>query len=510
MDRSIFRTKDGNASRWAWIAAAVLLVAGIAIRFYDLTDSPLDFHPVRQLRSAMIARGMYYRTLDDVEPWRQEMAVRQAEGLETLEPEILEWFTAQSYRIVGSEQLWLARVYSSIFWIAGAVGLFILARRYTGAGALLTLAYMLLLPFAVQASRSFQPDPLMVALTIFTILSMDRWFREENHSWNLTIVVGVLGGAAVLVKIPAAFFIAGAFIGLTFAVRRFPAILRDIHAWVMILLFILPAAIYYGSVLLGGGSGGAETWRFFVTSLLTSPRFYLDWLAFVLRIVGYTALVGGLTSLVLLDGRGRGLFAGLLIGYAAYGLTFTYHIATHDYYSLPLIPVLALGLAAPGQVIFERVQTAVHSSRMMKVVAAGVAIVAVLLPLRTARGILAGVDYRAEVGYWQALGDVLEHRSDLMEISHDYGYRLEYYGWVDGASWMTTEDLELREVLGQAGGEDTVDVVAGQLEGHSLFVVTILSELDRLPVLRSYLETRPVFARGDDYIVYDLRPIEGQ
>ena len=510
MARPENRTMRGSVSRWVQLAAAVLLLVGIAIRLYDLTDPPLDFHPVRQLRSAMIARGMYYRTLQDVEPWRQEMAVRQAEGLETLEPQILEWLTVQSYRIIGLEQLWLARVYSSLFWVAGAAGLYLLSRRYAGAGALLTLGYMLLLPFAVQASRSFQPDPLMVSLTLFSVLFMDSWFQEQKHTWSRTLLVGIVGGVAVLVKIPAAFFIAGAFIGLTFAARRFPAILRDVHAWAIILLFILPAALYYGSVLLGGGTGGGEGWRFFVTSLLTSPRFYLDWLAFVLRIVGYTALVGGLTSLVLLDRRGRGLFAGLLIGYVVYGLTFTYHIATHDYYSLPLIPILALGLAAPGRLIIEHMQKALHHHRLLQVLAAGVAAAAILLPLRTARGILAGVDYRGEVGYWQALGDVLEHRSDLMEISHDYGYRLEYYGWVDGAAWMTAEDLELREVLGLGGGEDTVDVVAGQLEGHSLFVVTILSELDRLPVLRSYLETRPVFARGEDYMVYDLRLIEGQ
>ena len=499
-----------GSQRWLLLALALLLLVGVAIRLYDLTDPPLDFHPVRQLRSAMIARGMYYRTLDDVEPWRQQMAVRQAEGLETLEPPILEWLTAQSYRLIGSEQVWVARVVSSLAWVAGAVALYGLARRYAGAGALFSLAYMLLLPFAVQASRSFQPDPLMVALTMAALNFLDRWFREDSPGWGSTLLAGTLGGLAVLVKLPAVFFLAGAFLGLALAQNRLLGLMRYGKAWVMATLFMVPAGLYYGSLSLVGGAGGGETWRFFVTSLLTSPRFYLDWLAFILRLVGYTAFVGALTSLILLDRRGRGLVAGLLGGYVFYGLTFTYHIATHDYYSLPLIPVLALGLAAPGQALLDRFRAVVREKRMLQVLAAGVALLAVLLPLRTARGILAGHDFRAEVGYWKALGNTLENRSDLMAISHDYGYRLEYYGWVQTSAWMTAEDLELREILGQSGSEDSIEVVAEQLEGRSLFVVTILSDLDKLPVLKRYLETRPVFAQGDDYIVYDLRVVEGE
>jgi len=511
MSKAEAMTTDRSKSRgnrWILLAALILLLTGLAIRLYDLTDAPLDFHPVRQLRSAMIARGLYFENLEGVPDWQREMAVRQANGLEALEPQILETMVAFTYRIVGQEILWAARVYSVVFWLAGGIGLFLLARRLAGAGALFTLAYFLFLPFGVQASRSFQPDPLMVMLTIFAVLALDHWFSAKQPGWRLTLLTGVLGGLAVLVKIPAAFFLAGAFLGLTLAENRLPSVLRDGKAWVIVLLFMLPAGVYYGNWMVFEGVGGGESWRFFVGSLLTSPRFYLDWLAFVERIVGYAALAGALIGLVLFDQRGRALLLGLFCSYAAYGLTFTYHIATHNYYSLPLVAIIALGLAAPGKVLLENIGQRVRTAPALQALAAGIGLFALLLPLRTARGILAGIDYRPEVGYWQALGEVLEHRSDLMEISHDYGYRLEYYGWVDGAAWPTTEDLHLLEILGQNGGEASLEVVAQQLEGRSLFVVTILSDLDRLPTLKSYLEQRPVFASGDDYIIYDLRPIE--
>lgn len=36
-----------------------IFAAGIGIRLYDLTDPPLDFHPARQIHSALMARGIY-------------------------------------------------------------------------------------------------------------------------------------------------------------------------------------------------------------------------------------------------------------------------------------------------------------------------------------------------------------------------------------------------------------------------------------------------------------------
>ena len=41
------------------LVIALTAAAGLAIRLYDLTDPPLDFHPARQFHSAIIARGYF-------------------------------------------------------------------------------------------------------------------------------------------------------------------------------------------------------------------------------------------------------------------------------------------------------------------------------------------------------------------------------------------------------------------------------------------------------------------
>ena len=81
----------------------VLIISGIALRFIDLTDPPLDFHAWRQLRSASIARKLYYESLPIVDDELREKA-SQLGNFELLEPHIFEGLTAQAYWLVGQEQ----------------------------------------------------------------------------------------------------------------------------------------------------------------------------------------------------------------------------------------------------------------------------------------------------------------------------------------------------------------------------------------------------------------------
>ena len=150
------------------VLMAVLLLLGLGLRLLDLTDPPLDFHPTRQYRGALIARSIYYDMLPDADPERRELASEMRSDFPEFEPPLLETVVALGYILLGSEQLWLARLIVSLFWVLGGWGLYLLVKRTVSAeSALVSLAYYLFLPFAVYASRSFQPDPLMTVAIIF-------------------------------------------------------------------------------------------------------------------------------------------------------------------------------------------------------------------------------------------------------------------------------------------------------------------------------------------------------
>ena len=111
------------------LALTLFLLFGIAlaIRVYDITDLPLDFHPTRQLFSAAKARGMYYESLPDVPEWQREFAVQQWKTKSTIEPEIMERLATFFYQYTG-EQLWIPRLISAIFWLIGGIFIYLLAR----------------------------------------------------------------------------------------------------------------------------------------------------------------------------------------------------------------------------------------------------------------------------------------------------------------------------------------------------------------------------------------------
>ncbi len=176
-----------------------LFALGAGIRLFDLTDQPIDFHPTRQLRSAIIARGMYYEMLPGADPELREQAASFWSSTGQYEPSILERIVALGYILLGGELPWLGRLLNILFWVFGGVFLFDLARRMTGAGsglsgtvaALTALAYYLVLPFSVQASRAFQPDPGMTVWIIVAAWAAYRWsetsgLEQGGSCWYLS------------------------------------------------------------------------------------------------------------------------------------------------------------------------------------------------------------------------------------------------------------------------------------------------------------------------------------
>ena len=221
----------------------VLFGLGFAIRMVDLTDPPLDFHPTRQLRSAIIARSMYYRSLPEEESWQQQAAIGQYTGEGIIEPLVMETIVANTYKVIGSEAVWVARIYSSLFWIVGGIGLYFLTSAMTSPdGGVLATAYYLFVPFGIIASRSFQPDPLMVMLIILALWALYFWYR--NPSWKTAALAGVLAGMALFVKAVALFpilFAMAAFILFAKGIRK---AIKDPQIWLIAGLSLLPLILY--------------------------------------------------------------------------------------------------------------------------------------------------------------------------------------------------------------------------------------------------------------------------
>jgi hypothetical protein len=479
----------------------VLLLIGLGIRLYDLTDPPLDFHETRQLGSAAIARGIYYRVLPDAPDDVVDLATRLADQTPVYEPRLMETLVAFSYLLAGGEYLWIARVISSIFWVLGAIGLYVLAREWTSAaGGLTAVAFYLILPYGVIASRSFQPDPLMTALIVYSLLAIWRWSEEPSD--RRAAIAGAVSAAAILAKAVAAFPVLGAIVAAGLAVLGIRHVWKDRHVWAMLVIAVLPALVYYLFLTPGGPGGFVTFWVISLRDLLRQPFFYVRWVQQVEYVIGFGWLIVGLAGILLIGKRvGRVMLVGAWAGYLVYGLAFPFQIMTHDYYHLMLIPMVALGLASWGAMAYSFLADGHWAWRLA---AFGVAAFAAVFLLWEARVTLAAEDYRLEAVGWSRLTEIMPDDGAIVAISHGYGTRLRYYAWTGTSHWPGVADIGLSAL---AGAED-FDYEAEFRErtnGASYFLINNFGELDNQPELKAILYQRyPIYEEGDGYLIFDL------
>ena len=489
---------------WFFFVLVVLgLALGLGIRVYDLTDPPFDFHPTRQFRSAIIARGMYYETLDDI-PDVQRQAAAYAWGSENIiEPQVMERLAVWSYRLCGAERLWMPRLLSSLFWVSAGLAVLLIGREMGSLdGSLVAMFYFLFLPYSIYASRTFQPDPLMVSLIAWALWANLRWFR--SRTMKIALWAGLLGGLAIYVKSVAVYFMGFGFLGLILLGVGLRNALRDKQIWAMGILTILPNTLFYiYGLWIAGFLGRQFNYRFF-PEMLRDPAFYIRWQEMATNIAGYGAVLAGLAGILLLKDKGkRGLLAGLWIGYGLYSLTFPYHTWTHDYYQLPFILIVSISLISVLSEIFQRLSVldrGIWARGFVVILLFGGA----FFKIWDVRVNLARDDYRHEYEYWSDLGELIEPEARTLSLSHAYGYYLSYYGYVANDYWPDAGDINLRVLAGNDVDALEENLYA-RIDEYDYFVITKTGDFNANPELKEHLfENYHLQDEGDGYLIFDL------
>ena len=481
-------------------AVLALFALGFGVRLIGLTQPPLDFHPTRQLHSAEIARGLYYATLPGVPAWQRDFAITGQLRRGLIEPQVLETVSAWLFHIVGGEELWAPRVLSIAFWTLGAWFVYCIARRWCGrVGAVAAAGYLLFSPYAVTASRAFMPDPLMVCLLCGAAWAASRWVttRPGAGTWPWAALTGALAGAGLFIKPVAGFFLAPFLAVLV--LRRFG---RDAfgrpEVWLAGLLTVLPLASYLVVTTLNGREVLGLGSRFFPDKW-TDPAFYTAWGTMLVTVLGSGWAFAGLMGLVLLPQRPlRAGLLGWVVGYLALGFTVSHHMSTHDYYSMPLVPVVALGLGALTAAAWQSVSPTRRGVRagLVAVLCLALAVGSVVAGSR-----LAAVDARGQALRWRYLGNSFEPASQIVGLTPDYGHAFTYYGWRSYTWWPTTHDRALMP--------ETADFERywpQRTHGKDFFLVTDFGQLDAQPDLRTHLLAH-CLARttSGPFWVFDLR-----
>jgi hypothetical protein len=250
---------------------------------------------------------------------------------------------------------------------------------------------------------------------------------------------------------------------------------------------IVPLLLYYLGGIGDQTSGYLTNWTVISRwSEVLTPSFYMRWLIRVDDLLMAGLVFGGILGSVLTSRRTLAVLWGLGAGYLLYGVTFPFHILTHDYYHLPLVALVSLGIMSLTQVMIERVA---KRGVALQFVFIGVILLFVFYNGWLGRSILLGQDYRDHPAYWREVGEAIPRNEKTIGISQNYGFRLMYFGWRRIELWPS--DGSIRDF------ERIADETA-------FFVITAKNQLE--PDLAEYLDTHySVHAQGTGYLIYDLR-----
>jgi hypothetical protein len=514
----------------------LLFISAFAIRLHNITSPPLDFIPVRQYRQAHITRGYYYDTLDSIPEWKKDMAKLNEKRMGfLLEPRILEHMALAGYHIIGKEDLRIPRILSAVFWMIGGIFLFLIAKQIASSGAaLFSTAFYLFLPFGISASRSFQPDPMMTMMFLCSLYAVLHHHMEPSKCKLLIAVV--TSAIAIIIKPYCIFLIFCAYIALSI-LRRENLKLLILHFLVFSVLSFLPAAIHYFSGIFSGvGFLQEHAQVSFLPGLLMKPYFWSDWLKMIGHVIGYLPFIASIIGMFMFrDQVSRALLLGLWIGYVFFGLFFTYHIHTHAYYQMLLIPVVALSLGPLGSMVLKKMTSGNFkfiSIILLLVVSIGTGLGFRQIQLsdhknkiRTVSSVI-GVnpefrkfitdDFKKELKIAEEIGEIVEHSTNTVLLTPYYGRYISYHGEVSGLPWPITFSLQGRKERGLKipPKEELFNTRYLTIRTHGkyikytpdYFIITAFGEFEEQSELKNFLRSNfPVLAKSDHYLIYDTR-----
>lgn len=488
------------------ILVVLFLLAGLGLRLIDLDDLPLDFATTRQLHSFIMTRGIYYEmdtpATNSIPADIRQFAIITGKSEPQIEPPIMENLVAFIYRLSGHEDMLVARLLSIFFWIIGGIPLFLLARKITSLnGAFVALAVYLFNPFGTIASRSFQPDPLMVMAIIWALYFQFTWAEED--SLKNALLAGIFTGLALFIKASAVFFVGFPMVGLVLSKGLWKSI-KNWRVWLVAAIALIPTLVYYWISATAGGNSGAIFGARWVPALFSDPKWYLKWFMMAKLVVGYYPIVIALLGFFFLtEKKSKVFYFCTWLGYLLYGFMFAYHIYTHDYYHLPLIPIIALGFGIVAAQVFTLLETRSLNwfSRALVML---LFMFAIGLNVMKSRGEMVGESFRHEAGYWSDLGEKIGRGPSVIALTHDYGYRLNYWGYIQPVLWPTRGDLTVKQLIGSTDPEfETLFKL--RTEGKDYFLVTLLGDLEGQPALSNYLFANYPYQAGDGYYLFDLK-----
>ncbi len=310
------------------ILFVIILLLGFGVRLYKITSPIADWHSWRQADTASVTRNFVKYGVDMLYPRYDDFSDVSGKGL--FNPNgyrfvefpifnlihyslfIISPFNNLSLESIGRLTSVLAAMTSSVFIFL------LLKRKVSQTAGFLGMIFFLFLPYNIFFTRVILPENLMVTLTLGALLLFDL---------NLLTLGAVVGALAILVKPVALFFF-------------LPLVIKHWRRIIVMLLPFVAWRIWEARFPMGIP---ANLWLLNGNGIRFKGAFF-QWIFgerighLILGSWGVYPLIEGLLTM-------GGYWVWWVVGALLYLFTFATGNVHHDYYQIPIIPIISILLA---------------------------------------------------------------------------------------------------------------------------------------------------------------------
>ncbi|UUO07185.1 glycosyltransferase family 39 protein [Blastopirellula sp. J2-11] len=482
----------------AYAVLAWLVVWGAWQRVESCDRWPSTYHIMRQYMSALRARDIYLAIMpSSQQSEKEQIYYQQVSREEVYEPPINESITALAYLVIGKESPSVSTYFSTLVWLAGGAVLFLIVRQLTKnpIAQMAAVGFYMNSPLGLIVSRTFQPEPLMIATFLLALWLVLR--SGYPTTWRRVLWLGTACGMLLLAKPGFMLFpLCAAFTGLGLAEVGIKRLLSEPYWYAYGILCALPS-LFWIQVVCPQQQGVS-----FLPALLWDMSLWGQWIQYLEDYYGWTTLLFVILGIVLASSdRWRWIYLGLLAGYMVFVIATNYRSMSHTYYCAVLIPLVSICLCPLIDGLFQLTKRKAHAT-------IGIMLLAVWL---TQIGFSAGPEIQSyyaplsELEY-AAIGHAVGVGGNVVAITEDYARGLKYHSYLDAKHWPHGGDIKLQRAAGEEIESYTTRLENFRTDGATHFIVILTERVHGEQEILQYLAEKYTISStvNGKYVIFDL------
>ena len=324
-----------------------LIFLFLATRLYKITIPLADHHSWRQVDTAAVARNFIKDGFNFLRPQIDNYIplhpnTNNNDRLFLVEPPVYNSIVAGVYSVMGVRESY-ARLVSILFSFGSMVLLYLIVAKLTNSRTgLLSAFFFTVLPFNVYYSRTILPEPMIIFLVLGMFYSTTQWLETQKAGWY--VILFAVSAIALTQKAFPLFCLLPLFY-LIWQKYRFTLFAQK---KVYLLLFCFIPFLMWRQYIGHYPEGiPANEWLFNQNNIRFKGAFFY-WI-FARRIGELILGWWGLPLLVIgIIGKPKKegwFFHYWLLAILIFTTVFAAGNVTHDYYQIPMIPIICVFLA---------------------------------------------------------------------------------------------------------------------------------------------------------------------